>query len=274
MNRQRIIFKQRFLVAGFFLLFSHIASANSLHVPQKDAKYQSNEFKLIVTAVSTDKALEKLGLTKQNANNSVIYFFDSDDKKLQAQNLILRARQSGNKLGDSTVKIRVANQVLKLNDQELALPIEYDWVNAVEPIESRSLTYKQLDRHLLSNVANGLTPVANLFTQAQRNLLETRIPSFNWENLKHYGPIKAVVWTRQVRLTGFAEDMTVELWHLTKNNHQQEILEISAKVQVETKTEAQAQAQLFFAAAKDAGLGVPNGKTKTILAMDFFKSDP
>jgi hypothetical protein len=230
-----------------------------------------NEFKLLVTAVDTASVLKALALDREHADKGIVYFFDTRDKVLQAHYVTLRGRQYGSDSGDSTVKLRAVAGSMKLSDEERALVIELDWTNEQMPAEARSLTRKNIKKDLVENVGSGLTPVAELFTDAQRRLVQARVQGVDWEVIKPYGPIEAFVWKRKAHLAGFTEPVTVELWQLRQDGRVQEILEVSAKARVKIAAEAQPLARDFFAAARAAGLGEPDGQTKTQQVMDFFQ---
>ena len=248
--------------------------AASLAAAQQAGAVRKNEFKLLVTAVDTATALKTLGLERQSADKEIVYFFDTSDKMLQAHHVTLRARQPvGRSGGDATVKLRAPAGTLALSEEERTLQPEQDWTSEHEPSEARSLTRDDLPDGLVSKVGEGSMPLVKLFSQEQQNLLRARLPGVDWKSLKNLGPIEAEVWARQGRLNGFEKPVTVELWHLRQNGREQEILEVSAKGKAKTDADAQLLARQFFAAARAAGLGDPDGRTKTKLVMHFFSTE-
>jgi hypothetical protein len=136
---------------------------------------------------------------------------------------------------------------------------------------SRSLDRKSLAMGLVSKVAAGQLPVAELFSEPQRKLVMGRMKDFKMESLRRYGPVGALIWRQQWKLHGFPEEVTVERWQLQKDGRTQDVLEVSAKAKAETEEQAQALARQFFGAAKTAGLGEPTGQTKTKMVLNFFK---
>jgi len=201
-----------------------------------------------------------------------VIFFDTGDRSLAANHLILRARQQGKGgRGDSTVKLRVHDGATELSDAELAIQPEQDWTNENVATLSRSKDRESLAKGLVSQVIAGQLAMADLFDEEQHELVAGRMKDFNWADLRLYGPVEADVWKQQWKLDGFPEDMTVELWHLQKEGKQQDILEVSANAKAETEEQAKELARRFFAAAKAAGMGEPTGQTKTQMVLDFYQ---
>ena len=65
---------------------------------------RKNEIKLFVTPANTEQALAMLKLDEAKAVGEMICLFDTADGAFGSQNLILRVRQKGDALGESTVK--------------------------------------------------------------------------------------------------------------------------------------------------------------------------
>jgi hypothetical protein len=170
-----------------------------------------------------------------------------------------------------TVKLRSSAGAIALSEEERALPIENDWTNEHQPAEARSLTETVAD-NLVDSVGSGSSPVAELFTDAQRQLVEMQVPGVAWNDLKRYGPIETRVWKKEV-LKGFKEPVTIELWQLQQNGRTKELLEVSTKAKTATNDRAQELASQFFAEAKAVGLGQPDNQTKTQQVLDFFHPD-
>jgi len=238
---------------------------------QAAAASRKAEFKLLVPAADTARALQVLKLDPQRAVTAIICYFDTPDGVLDAQHLILRARQQGEGNGESTVKLRAAEGRTALSDAERAIPSEQDWVDETGATFSRSLDNASLAKDLVSKVAAGQVPVVELFTAAQRQLITVRVPDLKWERLHCFGPVKAEIWGQQAQLPGFPSAATIELWHLQKPDQKLDLLEISAKAKPKSAPQAQALAKQFYAAAKAAGLGDPAGQTKTRTVVDFFQ---
>jgi hypothetical protein len=230
-----------------------------------------NEIKLLVTAANAPQAMKVLKLDEGRAVKQTVCFFDTGDRALEAHNLILRARQAADGLGESTVKQRAIEGTTELSDAERAIQPERDWTDESKPTLSRSLDRDSWAKGLVSKVAAGQVAVTELFDETQRKLVTARMKDFHWESLRRYGPVKAQIWRKQRKLRGFPGKATIELWHLEKDGRTQDVLEVSAKTETDTEAQAQLLARQFFAAARVAGLGEPAGQTKTKLVLNFFE---
>ena len=56
---------------------------------------RKSEIKLFVTAANTEQAIKALKLDEHKAKKRTVIFFDTGDRSLGANHLILRARQQG-----------------------------------------------------------------------------------------------------------------------------------------------------------------------------------
>jgi hypothetical protein len=275
MKREPAVFPGRAAIALSLLLFVEALSGAELQRPAPPSPALppawKTEIKLYVTAENAAQAIKALDLDEHRAVKELVCFFDTRDGALEANHLILRARQSVGQPGESTVKLRAPARAVDLSEAERAIPAEQDWTNETEPTLSRSVDREGLARGLVAKVASGRAAVEELFDDAQRKLVEARMKEFTWGSLRAYGPVEARVWHQQWKLRGFPEAVTVELWHLRRDGRSQDILEVSAKARAETAAQAQVLARQFFSAAKAAGLGEPAHQTKTRRTLDFFK---
>ena len=238
---------------------------------EEAAFIRKNEIKLVVAAENLAHARRVLKLEEQPPDQQVVCFFDTADGALRANHLILRARQDDGEAGESTVKLRAVPEGEALTEQELALPPEQDWTRADGPTLSRALDSDPLETGAVPRVIENGKNVISLFDPQQRALVTARIGDLDWSRLKRYGPIRAEVWKRQLKLDGFKGRVTVEIWHLKDGDRSQEILEISTKAKADSEIEARQIAKSFFHAAKTAGFGDPTGDTKTAKALEFYK---
>jgi hypothetical protein len=67
---------------------------------------RKSEIKLFVTAANTEQAIKALKLDEHKAKKRTVIFFDTGDRSLGVNHLILRARQQGQGHGDSTMATR------------------------------------------------------------------------------------------------------------------------------------------------------------------------
>ncbi len=232
---------------------------------------RKNEIKLFVTPANTEQAIAALKLDESKAVEQTVCFFDTADGALESHNLILRARQKGSELGESTVKLRAIAETTNLSEAERAIRPEQDWTHEAGPTLSRSMDWTSIETGLVNRIATGEGKVRELFNVDQQSLVMARMKDFNWESLKRYGPVQARVWREHRTLAGFHEKVTIERWRLEQDGRTLEILEISAKAKADTEEQAQVLAKQFFGAAKAAGLGEPSGQTKTTQVLEFFK---
>lgn len=252
-----------------FMVGSLIAAEPHSSLPQIFAR--KNEIKLFVTPAHMEQALAALKLDESKAVQQLVCFFDTADGALEAQNLILRARQKDGELCESTVKLRAIDGTTDLSEFERSIQPEQDWTHENGPTLSRTVDRASIEMGLVPKIAKGEGVVRELFSEPQQNLVLARMKDFNWASLKRYGPVQARVWRENRMLEGFKEKVTIERWRLEKDGRTLEVLEISAKAKADTEEQAQALAKQFFAAAKAAGLGEPSGQTKTKQVLEFFK---
>lgn len=236
-----------------------------------DKPLHQNEIKFQVVPAKVAAVLKSLNLDSNAATPRDVCFFDTADGALAARNLIVRVRQTAGKSGDVTVKIRTTDATAELSKAEQAISPEQDWTGESEPVISRSVERTLRDRELLGRVLAGKTSVRELLTKQQQELITGRIKGFRFESLKRHGPFKAQVWKKLSHLGGFEGQLTVELWDLQKADRIEEVLELSTTATTETDAQAGAVAKRFFAAAKTAGMGKPDPRTKTRRVLDFYQ---
>lgn len=228
------------------------------------------EIKLFMTAANAERAITELKLDKHRAVHQIACFFDTADGTLQANHLILRARQKADAPGESTVKIRVTDVAAELTAAERAMELELDWTSENKVAFSRSISHSALPVGMVAQAAAGKIPTRLLFNESQRDLVSARIKDFDWDRLRCFGPVKVKVWRKHCKIDGFTEKVTVELWHLQRDGKKKDILEVSVKTTAESDAHARALANQFYAAAKAAGMGEPAALTKTQVVMDFL----
>ena len=101
-----------------------------------------------MTPENAEQALAVLKLDEKRAVRQMVCFFDTADGALEAQNLILRARQKDGESGQSTVKVRATDGESELSDAERAIPPEQDWTHENGPTLSRSVDSAPLEKGL------------------------------------------------------------------------------------------------------------------------------
>ena len=71
------------------LMLAFLFGFNSLSAENHKEERVNNEFKLLVTSLNSNATLKLLKLNRLTAKKEVVYYFDTQDKQLQSQNLIL-----------------------------------------------------------------------------------------------------------------------------------------------------------------------------------------
>ncbi len=231
---------------------------------------ERSELKMVVPPDRVAAAFAALRLAEKTPASLEVVFFDTADAALQSRNVILRVRHRAGTPGDSTVKIRTTTNDDALGEAEKAITPELDWINPDAPAVSRSISH-ELPPDQYNAVLHDGASAETLFSDKQRQLVETRRPGLAWTDLVAHGPVRAEVWDRQCKLKGFPKPVTVERWHLERGGQKAEIFEVSVKVSTSSETEAKELAIAFFQAAEDAGFGRPSGQSKTQLVLDFFR---
>jgi len=115
------------------VLFGQPLSGADLPSPQPQSPAaapmaRKSEIKLFITAANVPQAIKALKLDEHRAVNQLCCFFDTSDGMLEAEHLILRARQKGDGPGEFTVKLR-ASEDSALSDAERAIQPEQDWTD-------------------------------------------------------------------------------------------------------------------------------------------------
>lgn len=258
-------------ISGTWLAVFLVALGSGISRSEPAVFARKNEIKLYVTPGNVEQALAVLKLDEKLAYRQMVCFFDTADGALEAQSLILRARQKDGGPGESTVKLRAIEGAGELSEVERTIQPEQDWTREDGPTLSRSVDHESIAEDLLAKVVSGERKVVELFNGQQQNLVMARMKDFHWENLRRYGPVEAKVWKQQRKLEGFKEKVTIEIWHLEMGGRKLDVLEVSANAKADTEEQAQALAKQFFGAAKAAGMGEPSGQTKTRKVLEFFK---
>lgn len=231
------------------------------------------EVKLIVPAALATDARKAFEPASPGPVAEVVCFYDTADMRLQKAGVILRARRKDGKKGEATVKLTYADAASAAADKSTAVEVEEDWVDAVKPRFSRSVDgAKKLADGQSNLLPTGALKAKDAFDDAQRTLVEQRVPGLKWEDVKCFGPVSARIW-KNVPLPGFATSgMTVEDWSLDKTDGKprEDILEVSVKGEGLSATQLAAFIANFFHAAEQQQLGTPTGESKTKRVLGFF----
>ena len=209
-------------------------------------------------------ALARFGLTRNNDQERLIYFFDTPGLDLLAAGIITRARRVIGDEHDSTVKFRpvdpakVGKQWRKYRD----FKIEAD---ASEKGLVKSASFSMpVASGLIKRVAVGKRGIAEIFTDEQEAFLATMARrKIDFKTLAVLGPISAQRW--RVEDPSCPWPITAELW---KREDGDLLMEVSIKAPI-----LQAAVAVGGFMALLAEVGAEHDKdeqAKTRWALDFY----
>lgn len=222
------------------------------------------EVKLTVVERQEKAVLEKFGLERAEAERRRIYFYDTPKLGLFRQGVVLRARETGGRGSDSTVKIRPIDprKVDAAWRKKGGFKLEADAVGE-KVIRSASFTAAQSDDEI-EQVASGERPIGKLFTSDQEDFLEAFSPvPVDFGELVALGPISSLRWNFED--AGLPYGICAEEWRLP-NGH--DLLELSIKATREAAAAASAAFQAFL---RELGFEVDEAQqTKTRTALEVL----
>ena len=183
------------------------------------------EIKATIPEHQVDGALARLGLTTKNDEQRYIYFFDTPDLALLGAGIVARARRVVGDAHDSTVKFRPVNplQVGQRWRKHRDFKIEVD---ASEAALVKAASFSMpVAKGLIKRVAQGETPIAAVFTEAQEKFLKTMAGrAIDLAGLAVLGPLMAQRW--QIEDPACPWPITAELW---QREDRQRLVEVSIK---------------------------------------------
>lgn len=206
-------------------------------------------------------------LRMERAVTREVYFFDTPSFALSDLGLVLRARKTMRAPDDTTIKLRPMKRS-EIEPRWLAAPglkTETDIVGTRQ-IESCSLTCI-VPEGKIDHVILGEEPLQNLFASVQYDLMDQHAKvRVDWPSVQAFGPIQARIW--KVKVRGFSEPVTIELWRLPNNRR---VLELSYKAPLDQAADVQNRLVEFL--GSQGFKGAEDGDTKTRLAVRFFKGE-
>ena len=219
-----------------------------------------------ITARIEDEDLV-LGLLKRagaDAEERMVWFFDTPGLALFDTGVVLRARKKGGGTDDTTVKLRPVDPARIPIDwvKTDGFEIEMDRVGSAE-IVSAKLTVDQARGEIDEAVA-GERPLRKLFSADQERLIAEFGPAtVGWDDLAPMGPIAVRKWTFDPE--DLEHTVVAERWTLPDRS---DLVELSIKVEPGHVTAA---ADAFAAFLELAGLDISGDQqTKTRGALTFF----
>jgi hypothetical protein len=223
------------------------------------------ELKLMLAQAQIELAREIFGLADDTAAPVDIFFFETPERTLFDEGLILRARLKHGEGEDSTVKHRpmTVDDVESADLEQEGFKCEIDRGPHSE-VSSCSFTVIQQDGEI-ADVVDGTRDVEKLFSRAQEHFAAAYVPQghFTWDELVPLGPIEVLKW--RVRTKKVDSRLTMELWTLPDG---MQMFEVSTKVSPDKADEIQAQMHRYL---ETKGLRTDAEQlTKTRIAMDAF----
>jgi hypothetical protein len=203
-------------------------------------KIDTVEFKF--TAVPGDEARVRALLAGHESTERTVFFHDTQSLLVNGRGIVLRVRD-----GESTVKLRPAGPdvaaAARANDEKVKIEFDVvagDWV--------------------LSAKRNHTIDGGDLWSDAQRDLIERFTPGVPWERLEQLGPIDANAWEID-GLLGPDLTLDAEEWSVNHLN----FVELSVKVDRKRAEAAQAAFRTFLTKhVKDVD-GEHSRKTERVL---------
>jgi len=224
----------------------------------------SVELKLTVPESDQRSAIRSLGMDPLDAEIRQVFFFDTPGLALFQAGLVVRARRSQGKGGDSVVKLRpvVPEDLPKGLRKSGNLVVEVDAMPGgfVCSASLKGVTSLAAPRE----VAAGARPVRKLFSKEQRQFFESHAPEgLILDALPVLGPI--TVFKLRLAPQGYARRLVAELWLYPDNSR---ILELSTKCAPPDALDVAAEAREYLVSRGVDLSGEQQTKTKT--ALEYF----
>jgi hypothetical protein len=226
----------------------------------------SVELKLTVSEHEQRSAIAALGMDPLDAEIRQVYFFDTPDLQLNAAGVVVRARRTQRKGGDTVVKLRpvVPDQLSHSLRADAGFGVEVDAMPGGF-VCSASLKGSIENAHVTESVGGG-RPLRKLFSKPQRAFFRDHAPNDAMlDELAVLGP----VFVLKLRFTPeeLGRKVVAEFWLYPDDSR---ILELSTKCRPADAFTAAAETRAFL-----AGKGIDldgEQETKTRRALEFFSA--
>jgi hypothetical protein len=233
-------------------------------VAKAAAGAEAIEIKATVPEHQVQPALDRFGLSTNNDEERLIYFFDTPALDLLAGGIIARSRRVIGDEHDSTVKFRpvdpaqIGAQWRKFRDFKIE-------VDASETGLVKSASFSMpVDKGVIKRVAEGSKPIEAVFTPQQEEFLMTVAQRrIDFATLAVLGPLMAQRWRFEDPACPWP--LTAELW---RREDGQRLMEVSIKAPI-----VQAAAAIGGFMAYLAELGAERDtseQTKTRWALGYY----
>jgi hypothetical protein len=224
----------------------------------------SVELKLTIPDTSTRSTVAGLGMDPLEAQIRQVFFFDTDDLRLDKRGVVVRARRVQGRGDDTVVKLRpiVPDQLPPSVRKAKGMVVEVD---AMPGGYVCSASFKgALDTPQIKQVAAGERAVRKLFTKPQRAFYQEHAPEgLGMDDLMVLGPI--TVFKLKFSPEDLGRRMVAELWLYPDGER---ILELSTKCLPSEGFQVAAEIRAYL-----AGRGVDlygEQQTKTRTALEYF----
>ena len=224
----------------------------------------SVEIKATIEAKNLKAALKLFGLKDADAEERIVYFFDTPKLELFRSGVIVRARRVPGGSHDSTIKIRpvVPKDMAAKWQNNKGFKLEAD-AGEKGVVLSASLS-RAVGKGVIKRVVAERSELGAVFDKDQELFLaEMCRIRYRLDKLEILGPIAALWW--KVQHPGLPFPMTAELW--TRGDRDM-MLEVSIRVPVAQAAFANAGFMGFLTelgAKRDNAL-----QTKTLWALDYY----
>ncbi len=224
----------------------------------------SVEIKATIEAKNLKAALKLFGLKNSDAEERIVYFFDTPKLDLFRSGVIVRARRVPGSDHDSTIKIRPVQpkDVAAKWQNNKGFKLEAD-AGEKGVVLSASLS-RAVGKGVIKRVVAEKSELSAVFDKDQELFLaEMCRIRYRLDKLDVLGPIAAMWW--KVQHPGLPFPMTAELW--TRGDRDM-MLEVSIRVPVAQAAFANAGFMGFLTelgAKRDNAL-----QTKTLWALDYY----
>jgi hypothetical protein len=224
----------------------------------------SVELKATVPDSDRQSTIQALEMDPIEAEIRQVFFFDTPDLDLYQNGVVVRARRSQRKGGDSVVKLRpvVPHELPKSLRRSAGFKVEVDVLPGAF-VCSGSLRARA-DAAEIREVASGTRPLRKLLTREQRDLYKAHAPEgIGLGELSVLGPIIAL--KLKAPPMAFSYRIVAELWFYPDDSR---ILELSTKCPPADTFKAAAETRGYLA---QRGIDIDGEQeTKTRRALDFY----
>ena len=226
----------------------------------------ADSVELKATVPDSDRAstIEELDMDPIEAEIRQVFFFDTPDLDLYRNGVVVRARRSQRKGGDTTVKLRpvVPRELPKSLRRSAGFKVEVDALPGAFMC-SGSLTARA-DAAEVKDVAAGERALRKVLTREQRELYKAHAPEgIGLGELSVLGP--TVVLKLKAPPTAFVRRLVAELWFYPDDSR---ILELSTKCPPDDTFRAAAETRAYLV---ERGIDIDGEQeTKTRRALDFY----